>query len=274
MVNTFHNSPTLAGQTTAMIAADDVVVDFRGKRGTVVRALDGFDFRASQGEFVAIIGPSGCGKSTFLRSLAGLESITSGDIRIEGARPSELAITHRLGVAFQDHALLPWLSVQQNLRLPFQVAKRAVDKDRIEELLGLVGLRAFGDARPGQLSGGMKQRVSIARAICLHPEVLLLDEPFGALDAVTRRHMNSELQQIWMTESVTTVLVTHSVEEAVMLADRVVVMSGRPGRVLLEKVVDLERPRGAETTRSPEFHALTDELTAALDIAMNSEDAT
>jgi NitT/TauT family transport system ATP-binding protein len=260
-----HPSVPEERSTEPMISAVDVVVDYQVKRGAYVRALADFQFRARRGEFVAILGPSGCGKSTFLRSAAGLEQITSGSISIEGSEPSQLAKAHRLGVAFQDHALLPWLSVRQNLMLPFRVARREVDTSRIDELLELIDLREFADARPAQLSGGMKQRVSIARSISLHPDVLLLDEPFGALDAVTRRHMNDQLQRIWMSEAVTTVLVTHSVDEAVLLADRVVVMSGRPGRVILEREIPLERPRDVASTRSPEFHALTDELTAALD---------
>jgi len=250
---------------TAMIAATNVVVDYQVKRQQSVRALDGFDFHAAPGEFVAILGPSGCGKSTFLRALAGLERITSGSIVIEEAEPSVMVKSHRVGVAFQDHALLPWSSVRENLRLPFKVARTPVDETRIDELLALVGLSGFADARPSQLSGGMRQRVSIARALMLHPELLLLDEPFGALDAVTRRHLNNELQRIWMAEAVTTVLVTHSVEEAVMLADRIVVMTGRPGRVLFDRVVDFPRPRGEDIARSLEFHSLVDELTAALD---------
>ncbi|ROP49088.1 MULTISPECIES: ABC transporter ATP-binding protein [unclassified Rathayibacter] len=248
-----------------MVSAVDVVVEYQVKKRESVRALDGFDFSAAAGEFVAILGPSGCGKSTFLRALAGLETIGSGSVRIEGAAPAAMVKDHRVGVAFQDHALLPWASVRENLRLPFKVARRPVDEKRIDELLALVGLSRFADARPSQLSGGMRQRVSIARALMLHPELLLLDEPFGALDAVTRRHLNGELQRIWMAEAVTTVLVTHSVEEAVSLADRIVVMTGRPGRVLFERVVDFPRPRGEEIARSPEFHELVDSLTAALD---------
>ncbi len=212
-----------------MITVTDVVVEYTVSRTQTVRALDGFDFRVGPGEFVAILGPSGCGKSTFLRAAAGLEPVTSGSISIEGSAPAAMVKSHRLGVAFQDHALLPWLSVRDNLRLPFSISRRRVDDARIDALLELVGLTSFASARPSQLSGGMRQRVSIARALMLDPDVLLLDEPFGALDAVTRRHLNRELQRIWMAEAVSTVLVTHSVDEAVTLADRVVVMTGRPG---------------------------------------------
>jgi NitT/TauT family transport system ATP-binding protein len=254
-----------AVSSTPAISARDVSVQY-GVRNSAVTALSGFSLEAQPGEFIALLGPSGCGKSTFLRALAGLESVTSGTVAIEGAAPRDVVVQHRLGVAFQDHALLPWLSVRQNLELPFKIAGAKVDSDRVSYLLHLVGLAAFDQARPSSLSGGMRQRVSIARALMLHPDVLLLDEPFGALDAVTRRHLNGELQKIWMDETVTTLLVTHSVEEAVLLADRVLVMSPRPGRVILEKTIDFPRPRGNEITRSPEFHATVDELTESLDL--------
>ncbi|SLN55127.1 Aliphatic sulfonates import ATP-binding protein SsuB [Aquimixticola soesokkakensis] len=232
--------------------------------GSVV-ALDGIDISIREGEFVAILGPSGCGKSTVLRLVAGLETATSGTVHIEGRAPAELAAHHRLGVAFQDHALLPWLSVSDNVALPFRVARKPVARDTIARLIALVGLSGFENARPSQLSGGMRQRASIARALALDPDVLLLDEPFGALDAVTRRHMNIELQRIWSARTLTTVLVTHSVEEALFLADRIIVMTGRPGRVLRDVAVPFARPRTPEALRTAQFHAMVDDLTRALE---------
>jgi len=238
---------------------------FSLSRGKSLQALAEVDIEIQEGEFVAIIGPSGCGKSTVLRLAAGLDSPTKGTVEIFGAEPRELAKQHRLGVAFQEHALLPWASVRSNIALPYKVAGRKVDDARVDGLIELVGLKGFEKARSKQLSGGMRQRVSIARALALSPDLLLLDEPFGALDAVTRRRMNAELARIWGEEKITTILVTHDVDEALILADRVIVMTGRPGRVRTVKNVDFPRPRDAATTRSPEFHELVDELTSLLD---------
>jgi NitT/TauT family transport system ATP-binding protein len=225
----------------------------------------GVDLSIARGEFVAILGPSGCGKSTLLRMMAALELPSSGTLRVFGRHPLELSRAHRLGVAFQDHALLPWLDTRRNIALPYRLADRPVESARIDELINLVGLQGFETARPKQLSGGMRQRVAIARALVLRPDVLLLDEPFGALDAVTRRAMNVELQRIWLRDRITTVLVTHSVEEAVFLADRVVVMSGRPGRIIEDLPVPFARPRDPVLMRDERFHALVDGLTLRLE---------
>ena len=234
-------------------------------RGKTLQALAQVDLEVGAGEFTAIIGPSGCGKSTVLRLAAGLDVPTRGSVEIFGDAPQTLASQHRLGVAFQEHALLPWATVRENIALPYRVSGRKVDDDRVDGLIGLVGLGGFEKARPKQLSGGMRQRVSIARALVLSPDLLLLDEPFGALDAVTRRKMNAELARIWAEERITTILVTHDVDEALILADRVVVMTGRPGHVRTTVDVAFPRPRGPETTRTAEFHDLVDELTVLLD---------
>ncbi len=230
-----------------------------------VLALSELSLDIAPGEFVAILGPSGCGKSTLLRLVAALEQPSGGTVTVNGAPPGRVSAQHALGVAFQDHALLPWLNIHDNIALPFRIAGRAVDEEAIARLVDLVGLKSFVSARPKQLSGGMRQRASIARALVLEPEVLLLDEPFGALDAVTRRQMNVELQRIWSARQITTMLITHSVDEALFLADRVVVMSGRPGRIIREVAVPFARPRDPAVMRSEEFHRMVDELTAALE---------
>jgi NitT/TauT family transport system ATP-binding protein len=240
-------------------------VNFTLERGRSVTALDGVDLDVASGSFVSIIGPSGCGKSTLLRVIAGLTEPTAGSVRVGNESPHALVAQHRLGIAFQDHALLPWLSVYENVALPFRIAGAAVDAVRIGELLALVGMAEFAQARPRQLSGGMRQRVAIARALVLRPRILLLDEPFGALDAVTRRQLNIELQRIWSTQRITTVLVTHSIDEAVFLGDRVIVMSPRPGRIRRDAPIPFARPRDRALLSDPTFHALTDELARALD---------
>ncbi len=247
------------------ISLQRVGKDFRLDRGTTVRALDDLTLEVEDGQFIALIGPSGCGKSTALRLMAALEEPTSGAVLIEGAHPREAVRDRRLGVAFQDHALLPWLNAWDNIALSFRIAAQKVDEDRVRSLVELVGLEGFEQARPKHLSGGMKQRVAIARALALAPDILLLDEPFGSLDAVTRRRLNLELQAIWVEQSVTTVLITHAVDEAVFMADRVYVLSPRPGRVSLVREIPFPRPRDRKLTLIPEFHALTDDLHVALD---------
>jgi NitT/TauT family transport system ATP-binding protein len=238
---------------------------YRG-RGKTVEALRDVSLDCAQGSFTALIGPSGCGKSTALRILLGLEPADSGSVTIGGQGPQQAAAAGVTGVAFQDSALLPWRNVASNIALPLEVLGRKVAayREDIAHLIELVGLKGYENALPGELSGGMRQRVAIARALVTRPQVLFMDEPFGALDQILRRQMNIELQRIWAETGATTLLVTHGIDEAVFLADRVVVMQAGPGRIAEVIEIPFARPRGPDLFGQPEFHTLCDHVAQVL----------
>ncbi|MBN8998351.1 MAG: ABC transporter ATP-binding protein [Rhizobiales bacterium] len=246
------------------IVLDHVSRDFEIER-KAVRAIDDISLTFPSGSFSALIGPSGCGKSTLLRLVADVLAPTAGAISIGGLPPGEARRKHEIGFVFQDASLLPWRSVIDNIALPLEIAGGPVGEGaRPENLVRLVGLSGFENARPAQLSGGMQQRVSIARALTLRPKVLLLDEPFGALDEITRQRMNLELLRIWQETGTTAILVTHTIGEAVFMADQVHVLAAHPGRLVTTIDVDLPRPRSLAMLQSAAFNRLENAVRAAL----------
>lgn len=231
-----------------------------------VLALDGASFSARDGQFVSLVGPSGCGKSTLLRLIAGLQPPTSGEIVWSGGRP-------RIGFVFQDPTLLPWADVETNVRLGLDLGgvSRASASPRVAETLDLVGLAPFAKSFPRELSGGMRMRVSIARALAADPQVLLMDEPFAALDEFTRERLNDEIVDIWARKKLTVLFVTHSVYESVYLSDSIAVFTARPGRIAATLQVSAPYPRGKAFRRSAAYHALCTEVSEALRQAAGSE---
>jgi NitT/TauT family transport system ATP-binding protein len=237
---------------------------FSSKRSTVV-ALDDIQVGIDEGEFVSIVGPSGCGKSTLMRIAAGLVRPTSGSVTIEGQVVSS---PHPgVGVVFQRATLLPWRDVIGNINMQLEMRGLSLQsyEARVRELISLTGLTGFEGAMPHELSGGMQQRASLCRALIHDPDILLMDEPFGALDAMTRETMNLELQRIWMQKRKTVIFITHSISESVLLSDRVIVMSARPGRVIKEVKIDLPRPRDFQMVGHPAFLNATNEIRIALE---------
>ena len=255
----------------------DVAMRYGGIEGTL--ALQGTTMNIAKGEFVAVVGPSGCGKSTLMRLVTGLWPATAGHVVVAGsevAGPLSIA-----GMAFQNPTLLPWRNILDNVMLPLEVVephRRQLSRDRAryekqaKDLLALVGLGGFEQKFPWQLSGGMQQRASLCRALIHEPALLMLDEPFAALDIFTREDLWAVLQDVWMVRRPTVILVTHDLREAAFLADRVLVMSSRPGRIIAERQVNLPRPRTLDTTYSPEFVSLVHDLRENISAARKGEE--
>lgn len=253
-MDNFSNPTLIVNQISAVFA------DPSGE----LHALQDLSFQVAPQEFVCVLGPSGCGKTTLLRTLAGLLRPTRGEIeyqgrRLDGPQPG-------IGLVFQKANLMPWRSALDNILLPLEIqgVPRATAREKAQQLAELVGLHGFESSLPRQLSGGMAQRVALARALVQDPELLLLDEPFGSLDALTRERMGTELLQIWQQRRKTVVMVTHSISEALLLADRVLVLTPRPGRLCLDLHVSIARPRSEETRYLAEFSALSRQVRAAI----------
>lgn len=248
-----------------MIEIDDLSLVFNTNDGPV-QALSNIDLTIRQGDFVSFIGPSGCGKTTLLRVIADLEKQTGGAIKVNGTSPEDARKNRLYGYVFQAPALLPWRTIAKNCAVPMEISGHsgAHQTGQIDKYLSMVGLQDFHHKYPWQLSGGMQQRASIARALCIEPDLMLMDEPFGALDEITRDHMNMELLSIWEQTKKTVVFVTHSILEAVLLSTHIVVMSPRPGRIT--KVIESPLPKlkTLALRDTDEFHQLAAEIRAAL----------
>ena len=242
--------PSRAASRAVKMSIRDATKFYQTRSGAV-HALDRVSLDVREGEFLCILGPSGCGKTTLLWSMAGLHDLSSGEIRL-----GDEAITKpnpEIAMIFQDANLLPWRNLEKNIELPFELKRQTADKERIRKLLHRVALNGFEGKFPRELSGGMQQRASIVRSLAVNPSVLLMDEPFGALDAFTRDEMNLLIQEIWLETGTTIAFVTHSISEAIFLADRVAVMSARPGRIAEIYDIDIPRPRPVEIQTKPDF---------------------
>ena len=249
-LNQSHEFSKADGGQPGRLRVEGVRKRFRGGAGDLP-VLGGLDLEVRAGEFIALVGGSGCGKSTLLRAIAGLETVDSGVLTLDGVPIRAPGIER--GLVFQEHRLLPWLTVAGNVSLGLGSGPKEALQKQIDQAIALVGLAGFENAYPHQLSGGMAQRAAIARALINRPRVLLLDEPFGALDAFTRMQLQEEVLRIWRTERTTVVLVTHDIEEAVFLSDRVAILSNRPG--VVRKILDIDLSRPRERTSESFIHA-------------------
>lgn len=267
MTSAIESRPYGGSRETEAGATSVPVIDFKGvtkryqdKSGRDVHALGPVDLTIKPGEFVSVVGPSGCGKSTLLRVIAGLEGASAGELKRYGLPLQDPS--YEVGIIFQEHVLFPWASVLQNVMLPADILHLPKDtaEKRAWQLLEMTGLKDFAHHRPQMLSGGMKQRAAFCRAMLADPRFLLLDEPFGALDALTREELSLELSRLWGELGRTAFMITHDIEEAILLGDRVLVMSARPGRIVADITVDLPRPRSVETATLPRFQEIKQQI--------------
>ncbi len=241
------------------ISIQDLCISFPDKDGGAqVVALQNVNLDIREGEFISLLGPSGCGKTTLLRTIADLQKPTSGNISIRGQSPREIRLQKKFGIVFQNPVLYDWRTVRRNVCMPMELmgVPKKERTARVTKMLELVGLMEFGKKYPHQLSGGMQQRVGIARALAIKPEILLMDEPFSALDEFTKEKLHEDLLRIWKKTNKTILFVTHNIQEAVFLSDRVVVLSPHPGRVSAVVDIELERPRGLEIKNTPQFNEM------------------
>lgn len=253
----------------AMGAGDKLVVEnatkYYNTKSGPLHAIDNFSMSVAEGGFTCVVGPSGCGKTTLLWCMAGLHDLTGGTVKIDG---ETVTGPHpQVGMIFQEANLLPWRTLTKNILLPFEIKRQKPDLDHIDRLLDRVGLSGFGNKFPRELSGGMQQRVAIVRALSFNPSVLLMDEPFGALDAFTRDEMNLLVEEIWLETHKTIVFITHNITEAVFLSDRIFVMSARPGRLVKIFDISFARPRSLDLLATKEVFDLVNEIKAEIEHA-------
>lgn len=257
MTQTMYNTATNK-DAEEEISLQHVSMTYQANSGNSVKALSDISLRIGKGQFVSLLGPSGCGKTTLLRIIADLLQPTSGNITISGETPREIRLQKKYGIVFQSPVLYDWRTVRKNVRMPLEIMKfdKKEREARVDKMLSLVGLSDFENHYPFQLSGGMQQRVGIARALAVNPEILLMDEPFSALDEFTREKLHEDLLQIWRKTNKTVVFVTHNIAESVFLSDRVYVLSPHPGRLSAVIDITLPRPRTKEMRSAPEFSKL------------------
>ncbi|MCH4239547.1 MAG: ABC transporter ATP-binding protein [Oscillospiraceae bacterium] len=258
---------TASAGTNAEILIEHIGMTYHTDGGEDVPALSDVNLSVAKGEFISLLGPSGCGKTTLLRIIADLLQPTSGKIQVAGETPHEVRMQKKYGIVFQSPVLYDWRTVRRNIRLPLEIMKlpKQEQEARVNHMLELVGLTEFGDHYPFELSGGMQQRVGIARALAINPEILLMDEPFSALDEFTKEKLHEDLLRIWRKTNKTIVFVTHNIAESVFLSDRVCVLSPHPGRLSAIVDITLPRPRTAEVRSLPEFSQLVAKIRASFE---------